>query len=76
MQSIQQKTLTTCEAKSVADVTPLSSSFVKRNPIDFCGVLTGTKDSFWIFQDSAPVVKEAFSILQKGNGYWGKSKNR
>jgi hypothetical protein len=64
------KTLTTCEARSVADVTPLSPTFLKRNPVSFCGVISSTKDSFWIFQDSAPVLKDAYAIIKDAKAYW------
>lgn len=64
------KTLTTCEAKSVADVTPLSASFLKRNPLEFSATLS-SKDTIWTFKNGAPVLKDAFEILQKGKEYWG-----
>lgn len=63
-------TLTTCEARSVAAVTPLSRKFIEKNPTEFYGIIPQNKDSFWVFEESAPVLKEAFTILKDAQNYW------
>jgi hypothetical protein len=64
------QTLTTCQALSVADATPLSDSFLFKNPATYFGNLQNSNDSFWIFNDSTPILLDAFNILKNANSYW------